>query len=204
MTQFSDTCLQLKQLMKKLTFSSASAPVKIDVLTKSVYFSNSNYPLKQYIILDSMLYPLLLNITNSTQVFPYDLLHLLGILLRSLHAPSDSPHHIAITFMLARQASLQLTFLANNQALILNTTNLPPNWLLSLLRWLGSHGLQITRQDTLSPHLSTDASLIQIALLHKWNIQYLQDILPSTVSLSLMEYVRDVYVTSVGVGCKKR
>ena len=159
----------------------------------------ANYPLKQYRHLDKLLYPLLCKIANSQHGFPRALLHLpprllgigiprlsdqiqyskLGILLRSLHAPPDSPHHIAITSMLARQASLQQTTLGTNQKVILTTSNPSPNWLLSLLQWLDCYNLQIVRQGTPIPNLFSNVSLSQQSLLQEWNVQYPQDILPS-------------------------
>jgi hypothetical protein len=161
-TQLNNTCLQLKQFIHQLTFSTASPQVELDVITKSVYpaiqyqMRIATYPLSTYHILDSMLYPLLRQITHTSHGFPYALLHLpakyvsigvprlsdqiqyskLGILLRSLHAPSDSPHHNGIkSMMLSRQATLQYNSLATNQAVSLTIFENPsPNWLLSLLQ----------------------------------------------------------------------
>ena len=207
-TQFDDTSIQLKQFVHQLTLSSASARVKLDVLVKSVYpaiqyqMRIANYPYEQYKQLDKTVYPLLKQITLSPPTYPYALLHLpakygcigiprlshhiqyskLGILLRSLHAPSNSPHYTAITAMLSRQATLQHTPLATNQAIILNNVISPPNWLLSLLQWLDTFDLQIKRQGTPTPHLYTSASSEQKDLLLTWNIQYPEDVLPSNIT----------------------
>ena len=204
-SQFSDTCAQLKLFIHQITTSSASARIKLDVLTKSVYpaiqyqMRIANYPFKQYGQLDELLYPLIRHITHTPPGFPYALLQLpsrhvgigiprlsyqiqyskLGILLRSLHAPTSSPHHIAITSMLSRQASIQHTPLATNQSISLNITNPSPNWLLSLLQWMDIHKLQLCRQGTSIPTITSECES-HASLFQKWNIHYVQDILHSS------------------------
>ena len=85
--------------------------------------------------------------------------------------------------MLSRQATLQYNSLATNQAVSLTTSENPsPNWLLSLLQWMDSHKLQLTRQGTPTPSLFSKASHSQATLLQQWNIQYSQDILSSSIS----------------------
>ena len=208
-TQLNDTFTQLKQFLHQLTFSTASPQIKIDVLTKSVYpavqypMRITTYPLSTYHSLDSEIYKLLLKITRTSHGFPYALLHLpakyvglgiprlsdqiqyskLGILLRSLHAPPNSPHHNAIKAILSRQATLQHNTITTNQAVSLTPSydNLPSNWLCSLIQWLDSHKLHLRRQGTLIQSLLPLATPSQTTLLLQWNIQYVQDILPSFI-----------------------